>query len=185
MEESSPFFPPFSHAPSPKQYHRGYTRGSSNSGCNRDPQRLKLRGRNLPLQFRELCGPKKEEPTSTAFFFFIYPPVIWSQTWADSHEVYDRVAFGQRTKKGRSKELWGTRELAEEQLRKMAPGNCLWIRVKAQAAKAWIKTTHNISQTLWNELWERPMPKSRRLATRQYIQGKGTAKTSVLSSHFI
>lgn len=64
-----PFFPPFSHAPSPKQYHRGYTRGSSNSGCNRDPQRLKLRGRNLPLQFRELCGPKKEEPTSTAFFF--------------------------------------------------------------------------------------------------------------------
>lgn len=99
-----PFFPPFSHAPSPKQYHRGYTRGSSNSGCNRDPQRLKLRGRNLPLQFRELCGPKKEEPTSTAFFF-IYPPVIWSQTWADSHEVCDRVAYGQRTKKGRSKEL--------------------------------------------------------------------------------
>lgn len=82
-ESSLFFFSPFSHVPAPKQYHRGYT-GGSNSVCNRDPQRLKLRDRNLPLQFQELCDLKKEEPTSTAFFFF-NTPVAWYQTGADSH----------------------------------------------------------------------------------------------------
>lgn len=124
--------------------HHGY-RGGCNSGCNREPQRLtKLWGTGTFLWDCKTCVVPRTGPFSTAFF---YPPVAWSQTWGDSHEVCGQVAFWIQDHKG---EIQGTEKYQRDSRGKAAQENGpmkLFMNsgVKPQAVQAWIRrqTAHH------------------------------------------
>lgn len=164
--------------------HHGY-RGGCNSGYNREPQRLtKLWGRGTFLWDCKTCEVPGEQGHSPLRSFI-------SQSLGPRHgqthmKCVAEGLSGPRTKKGRSKDLRSTKEIAEgKQLRKMAPRNFLWtLRLNPKPYKLELDNKQHTTNSVNWTIRQTTAQVSHWLLGGTY-KTQSTAKTNLLSSDFI